>query len=215
MIKPFCQLLFTFVALSCMLVACYAPPYNHFEHNNTIVKDTATGATIGTVVGLVADTTPVGLGIGAGVGLGVGLFKDTKEGLIRALNDHDIQYVQNNHTATLIVPTDRYFYLNKPDINDTEYDGLKLIIRLVSRYPNSPVFVAGFTDNINTTHYQHQLSTARANAITGLLYAYHIPAKQLTAKGYGKYVDIGSNQLVHGRAYNRRIEIQWSLTQAR
>ena len=53
------------------------------------------------------------------------------------------------------------------------------------------------------------LSQARAETMLTFLWANDIHAQRLRAEGYADQHDVGDNHLIHGSAYNRRIEIQW------
>lgn len=133
-----------------------------------------------------------------------------QKALIRTLNKEDIQFVEYGDTMTLVVPTDHYFMKNSAEINDICYDGLNNVVKLLKHYPECPIYVAAFTDDMGTLKHKINLSKARAEAMLTFLWASHIPAHDLHASGYADKFAIGDNQLIHGAAYNRRIEIQWS-----
>ena len=109
----------------------------------------------------------------------------------------------------LIVPTDKYFEFNSPKLNDICYQGLNEIVKMVKLYPCSTIYVAAFTDNIGSYEHKKRLSQAQAETMLTFLWANGIKAEQLNAEGFGDQYSIGDNTLIHGSAYNRRIEIQW------
>ena len=80
---------------------------------------------------------------------------------------------------------------------------------MLKRYPHSTIYVAGFTDDIGSHEDKVKLTQARAEAMLTFLWANAISAKRLNAEGYGSKHAIGDNHLIHGSAYNRRLEIQW------
>lgn len=169
----------------------------------------ATGATVGTVVGAVAGPTLIGTGIGAAAFTAHGLSKESKNSVIQRLKKSNIQYVQYGDTMTLIVPTDRYFLFNSPRLNELCHPGLALIVKLLAFYPDSTIYVAGFTDNIGSSYHKKMLSQARADSMLTFLWANNRKAYQLNAAGYGDKHSISDNKIIHGSAQNRRIEIQW------
>ncbi len=181
----------TFVGLlSLMLLGCtnkahFHPPFNDFRPQAHPLKRTA-GA------------------VGGYVGVGVGL-----ESIIRDLNKNDIEYVRYGDTVTLIVPTDHYFEFNSPLLNDICYEGLNNIVKLLNLYPCSDIYVAAFTDNVGPRFRKKQLSDAQAETMLTFLWANDIRAKRLKGEGFGDRHPIADNQLIHGSAFNRRIEIQW------
>ncbi|MDF1646420.1 MAG: OmpA family protein [Legionellaceae bacterium] len=128
---------------------------------------------------------------------------------IRHLASHAVQFIQRGDRMTLIVPTDRYYLFNSPDFDDTEFVTLNNIAKLVRLFPCSKIIVAGFSDNIGKHSLQDRLSKARAETMLTFLWAKGVPAQRLTAEGFGEHFPVGNNQIIHGSAYNRRIEIQW------
>jgi outer membrane protein OmpA-like peptidoglycan-associated protein len=176
-------------------------------------KRVATGTAFGTAVGAAATGTIPGLVIGAAVGgaagVAVGFYKTSKKSIIYELNKEGIEFVEYGDTMTLIVPIDQYFMFESPRLNEICYPGLNNIIRLLKFYPLSPIYVAGFTDNVGSSRHKKLMSQAQAETMLTFLWAYDIPAQLLKAEGYGDKNDVGDNKLIHGSAYNRRIEIQW------
>lgn len=129
--------------------------------------------------------------------------------LIKQLQKQDIELVTYGDTMTLIVPTDKYFIFNSPRLNEDCYQGLLNIIRLLKQCPCSMIYVAGFTDNVGSARHKKRMSRAQAETMLSFLWANDIRSSRLKAEGYGDKNDIGSNALIHGSAFNRRIEIQW------
>jgi len=207
--KRKCQLVILLAILGLLSSGCV----NNSQKLPVPIKGVKMGAGIGmgvgAVVGSVAGNTLAGAVAGGVVGSVVGLFNTGQQELIAELAKLDIQYVEYGDTHVLIVPTDRYFEINTHRFNDACYIGLMNITRLLRRYPCSMFYVAGFTDDIGTRKQKQQLSQSRADAIVTLLWAHDIRAQNLNAEGYGDKHSIGDNKLIHGSAYNRRIEIQW------
>ncbi|CAM3037193.1 C-OmpA-like family protein CmpA [Legionella worsleiensis] len=197
----------------CFLSGCFHPPFNNFKPDSRTARTAAGGAAGGAVIGAVASGTVSGTllggGIGGAVGAVSGLYKDSKPKIIKDLMKQDIQFIQYGDTKLLIVPTDKYFMFNSPRLNEVCYPGLNNIIRLLKYYPNSRFYVAGFTDNVGSRHHKKQLSQAQAETMLSFLWANNIPASQLKAEGYGDKNAVSDNNLIHGSAQNRRIEIQW------
>jgi outer membrane protein OmpA-like peptidoglycan-associated protein len=133
----------------------------------------------------------------------------TRREVINSLNEDNIQFVRYGDTQTLIVPTDQYFYFDSPKINDLCYKGLNKITELLTFYPRSAIYVAGFTDDIGSRDHKRTLSQARAEAIMTFLWAHGIAAQRMHPEGYADKHDVGDNKFIRGSAYNRRVEIQW------
>ena len=172
------------------LNGCFYPPYNNFHPDQRVLTQTLIGAGVGAgtgaLVGSAAGNTAAGAVIGGAVGAAVGLYRTNQHALINELKKQDIQYIAYGDRMTLVIPTDRYFMFNSPELNDIEYPGLNNIVRL-----------------------KQKLSEAQAQAMLTFLWANNISAELITARGYGDSHSIGDNKWIHGSAYNRRIEIQW------
>lgn len=199
--------------LALALTGCFQPPYNNFLRDRREIKQVSTGAVIGAgagaLVGALAGSTGVGIAIGAVAGGAIGLSKSTKRAILLELQKQDIMFIEYGDTVTLIIPTDRYYLFNSPQLNDICYPGLNNIIRLLKFYPCSLIYVAGFTDDVGSRRHNKLLSQARAEAMLTFLWAHNINAKRLHAEGYGEKHAVGDNIMIRGSAYNRRVELQW------
>ena len=195
---------------SLTLSGCFHPPFNNFHKEPPSLKRTMTGAGVGAITGTLLGNTLIGAAIGAGAGSVVGVYRANKHGIVSELQKQDIQFIEYGDTMTLIVPTDHYFQFDSPRLNELCFAGLNNIIKLIEMYPCRRIYVAGFTDNVGSRHHKRMLSQAQAEAMVTFLWAHNIPAQHLKAEGYGDKNTIGDNQLIHGSAYNRRIEIQWT-----
>lgn len=204
------QLLAFICLLPFILTSCYQPPYNNFKTYPRPMRPVAAGAVLGSAALAVASGPIfVGTALGGAVGAAFGLYGDTGARLMTELSLRQIQAVEYGDRITLIVPTDRYFVFNTPQLNEICYPGLATIVRLVKTYPGTAVYVAGFTDSIGSPHNKKMLSQAQAEAMVTFLWANGIPAHVLTAEGYADQYSVADNRLVHGSAQNRRLEIQW------
>jgi len=192
------------------LSACFHPPYNDFKKSQPNLKPTGYGTALGAVVGATLGIPVIGPVVGGTTAAAMSSYQTSRRAVIDNLIKEDIQFIQYGDTMTLIVPTDHYYLFNSAQLNDICYAGLNDIIRLLRFYPKSHIYVAGFTDNVGTRSHKNILSQAQAETMVGFLWANHISAECLTAQGYGDHFSIGDNTLIHGSAYNRRIEIQWS-----
>jgi outer membrane protein OmpA-like peptidoglycan-associated protein len=191
------------------LSACYKPPYNNFQPYNSTVKTASEGAVVGTAAGALAGNTLVGTAIGGGLGTLYGVHKNSRRQVIKDINNASMQLVDYGDTMTLIVPTDKYYIFDSARLNPVCYKGLALIAKLMRFYPCTPVYVAGFTDNVGSRKHKTKLSQAQAETMLTFLWANGVHAKRLNAEGYGENHDIGQNAIIHGSAFNRRVEIQW------
>lgn len=144
--------------ITCLLSSCVHPPYNNFKPVHPMPKRVVTGAVVGTAVGAATTGTVAGalVGTAAGgvAGAVVGFSKTSSRSIIKELNNENIEFVQYGDTMTLIVPVDKYFMFESPRLNEICYPGLINIVRLLKFYPLSPVYVAGFTDDVGTRYHK-------------------------------------------------------------
>lgn len=205
--------IFYFSLLWSLLSACSHPPYNDFQPKNRIARGALSGAAIGAGIGAAATGTAPGALVGTAIGGTVGAIVSTgtnaKNGIIKALSKCSIQYVQYGDTMTLIIPTDKYYMFASPRLNELYAKGLLEVVDLLRLYPDSPVYVAGFTDNVGSKLHKKRLSQAQAETMLTFLWANGIKANLLKAEGYEDKNTVADNHLIHGSAMNRRIEIQW------
>jgi outer membrane protein OmpA-like peptidoglycan-associated protein len=129
--------------------------------------------------------------------------------MIRELGSHAVQFIERGDRITLIVPTDRYYIFNSPELNDLEFPTLNNIAKLIKLFPCSRVTVASFSDDVGKRVIREKLTKARAMSMLTFLWAKGVPAQFLTDESFGSHFAVGNNAIIHGSAYNRRIEIQW------
>lgn len=209
--------IFSCALILSLLTSCYRPPYNNFKPDKPVTRKVLGGAAVGVGVGAIAGSMTANLAtgivaggvIGGAVGAVIGLQKESKPHIRKELKKCDIQYIQYGDTHTLIIPVDKYFIFNSARLNENRYMSLLNIIKLLRFYPESPIYVAGFSDNVGTRYHKNELSQAQAETMMTYLWANNIAAKRLKAEGYGEKDDIADNNWIHGSAMNRRIEIQW------
>lgn len=192
------------------------PPYNNFEHQKASKHDAAVNTTAATAAGFgLGALVSLGTGTAAGGLLGATMAisearKEPPQQIIQKLENEDIQVVQEGRRMTLIIPTDKYYLTESYILNDLEYKGLNNLVALALNESHGMIRVAGFADDgISGLSDRQKLSEERAKSMADFLWANGIPLNRLTVIGYGKRYDIADNQLIHGAAMNRRVEIQW------
>ncbi|MBA2653410.1 MAG: OmpA family protein [Tatlockia sp.] len=201
--------------LSITLSSCFHPPFNppfnNFKPYHRAYSTSVPGIAVGTAATIAAGGAPIlaGAALGGAVGASVGFYKDSKPALIKEITKLDIQYIEYGDTITFIVPTDKYFIFGSSRLNELCFPGLSDLIKLIKKFPQCcPIYVAGFTDNVGSRYSKKMMSQARAERMVAFLWANDIPAQRLVAEGYGDKHPVGDNHLIHGSAYNRRLEIQ-------
>ena len=198
--------------LSMALTACMEPPYNNFTQKNKAVNYAVIGAGGGAAVSAIAATsiTPLtGAAAGGLAGFIIGKYKDSPQGLEAAISRQDIQIVKYGPQTTLIIPTDKFYMPLSAELNELCYPALNNIIKYIKTQNFEHIYVAGFTDSVGSKKARRQMSQAQSQSMMTFLWANDIPAEKITATGYASNYPIANNNLTHGSAMNRRIEIQW------
>jgi OmpA-OmpF porin, OOP family len=92
----------------------------------------------------------------------------------------------------------------RPD-SQTVLDDVK---RILDRYPDMQVEIAGHTDSKGGDAYNQKLSLARARAVYDYLVLAGTPAEQMRVAGYGEAEPVAPNDTEEGRELNRRVELR-------
>ncbi len=107
-----------------------------------------------------------------------------------------------------VIP-DVQFETNSAKIKPVSYPVLDNAVTVLKDWGDSPVEVAGHTDQRDTSKadYNQQLSEKRAKAVREYLIKKGIDANRLSAKGYGYSKPVAENDPKEGNIANRRVEL--------
>ena len=101
-----------------------------------------------------------------------------------------------------------YFDTDSDRLSDESDETLDEISKLLNSRPSLDLLVVGHTDNQGGFGHNMDLSNRRAVAVVkALVGRFGIGAGRLTAAGVGYLAPVASNDLVEGRAQNRRVEL--------
>jgi outer membrane protein OmpA-like peptidoglycan-associated protein len=81
------------------------------------------------------------------------------------------------------------------------------IADVLKEFPDSDVFVMGYTSSDGDDGYNVQLSQRRADAVRNTLIANQVSSGRITALGMGSSNPVATNDTESGRMQNRRVEI--------
>ncbi len=135
----------------------------------------------------------------------------SSEKVLKHVQNGDIQIVNEGHRLTLVLPTDKYFRFDTATLNEFKAPVLENIAELVKCFPYATIYVAGFTDNVGSYDYKKSLSQQRAQAVVAYLWSHGVNERRIEAEGYGDKFAHANNNLIHGSALNRRVEVQWTI----
>jgi|WetSurMetagenome_2_1015567.scaffolds.fasta_scaffold00025_77 outer membrane protein OmpA-like peptidoglycan-associated protein len=102
-----------------------------------------------------------------------------------------------------------YFESGKTEISLNSKPYLKIIGKMLERYPKLELEIGGHTDNLGSAEKNQQLSQLRAEAVRGyLIQVAPGLVDRLSAMGYGSSMPKADNRKAAGRKINRRVEIR-------
>jgi len=104
-----------------------------------------------------------------------------------------------------------FFDSGSASVRPASLDAITRLAKVLKQRPEY-LRIEGHTDNvpIHTARFASnwELSTSRATGLIQLLITdYELPARRLSAAGYGEFHPLASNTTVAGRAQNRRLDV--------
>ncbi len=101
------------------------------------------------------------------------------------------------------------FERGSTSLTSSSKDVLLELAQLLRNSPIRRVRIAGHTDNTGRLEVNLRISRNRANSVADFLISRGVSPTQVIAKGYGATQPIADNNSEAGRAFNRRIEINY------
>lgn len=185
-------------------------PYTGEERTSKAVKYGAIGAVVCGIIGSSRNSRSArnaALGCGA-IGAGVGAYMDHQEKELRdELTGTGVGVQREGDEIHLVMPGDITFETNRYDINGEFYPVLTSVSKVLYKYKDTDLEVAGFTDSTGSDDYNQELSEKRAYSVVQFLRSQNVSANRLKSVGFGKAHPIASNETESGRARNRRVEL--------
>jgi OOP family OmpA-OmpF porin len=112
-------------------------------------------------------------------------------------------YLELEETVTMDLQLE--FDTNSAELRPGHYRELNQVVQFLREYPQADAVIEGHTDNTGAADYNQQLSQRRAQSVLAYLVEQGIPARRLTAVGYGEERPIADNATAEGRQLNRRV----------
>ncbi len=191
-------------------------PYTREEKTSSATKGALMGAAAGAVVGLISGDDAlerrqhamIGAGIGALAGGAIGNYQDKQEAALRAeLEGTGVSVARNGDNITLNMPGNVTFATNSSDLNPAFFNVLNSVGKVLAKYEQTVVEVAGHTDSTGTDAHNQGLSERRANSVAAYLRSQGVIEQRLITLGMGESRPIADNSTDTGRQANRRVEI--------
>lgn len=208
---PFMKTLTAAVVAGVMGVGCTTlNPYTGEEQTSKTVKYGAIGAITCGLIGATRDSKSArnaALGCGA-IGAGIGAYMDSQEKELREeLAGTGVGVQRDGDQIHLIMPGDITFETDRFAIDSGFYPVLDSVSKVLYKFKDTNLEVAGFTDSVGSDSYNQELSEKRANSVASYLRQREIPNNRLRVVGYGERYPVAPNETEAGRSKNRRVEL--------
>ena len=190
--------------------------YTRDEKTSSATKGALIGAAAGVVAGLISGDDAVerrqhaliGAGIGALAGGTIGYYMDKQEAELRAeLEGTGVSVVRNGDNITLNMPGNVTFATDSSDLSPAFYNVLNSVGKVLARYEQTVVEVAGHTDSTGSDSYNQGLSQRRASSVSAYLSGQGVINQRMITLGMGEARPVADNGSTAGRQANRRVEI--------
>lgn len=191
-------------------------PYTREEKTSSATKGALIGAAAGVVAGLISGDDAVerrqraliGAGVGALAGGAIGNYMDRQEAELRAeLEGTGVSVTRMGNNITLNMPGNITFATDSSNVSPAFYNVLNSVGKVLDKYDQTVVEVAGHTDSTGTDAYNMQLSERRAGAVAAYLSGQGVSNQRIITVGMGESRPIADNSTAVGRQANRRVEI--------
>ncbi|MRX27127.1 OmpA family protein [Kangiella sp. HZ709] len=209
-LKPIAIATSVAVTLSLTSGCTVLDPYTGEEKTSKAVKYGAIGAVVCGIIGSTRNSKSArnaALGCGA-IGAGVGAYMDNQEKELRdELAGTGVGVQRDGDQINLIMPGDITFETNRYDINGNFLPVLDSVSKVLYKFTDTKLEVAGFTDSTGSESYNQELSERRASSVSNYLRSRDVAGERLKSVGFGEAYPAASNDTESGRSRNRRVEL--------
>ena len=174
----------------------------------------ALGAGIGYLIGKDGKSAAIGAAIGTAAGAGTGALigkkMDKKAEELAALQNAEIETVEDVNGFKGIKVTFNggiLFDTNKAELSASAKTELQEFANKMADMEETNITIYGHTDNTGTYEVNQKVSNNRADAVEKYLKKCGIASSRLTAQGLAYDFPVADNETAEGRAQNRRVEI--------
>jgi len=180
----------------------------------------AIGAGLGAIIGKdgkgAAIGAAIGTAVGAGAGAVIGKKMDKKAEELAALENAQIETVEDQNGLQAIKVTFNsgiLFDTNKSDLKAASKNELSQFATKMSDMQDTDITIYGHTDSSGNDSINQPLSEKRAQSVANYLKNCGIASSRMTVEGMSSSMPVADNATKEGRAQNRRVEIYISANQ--
>ncbi len=188
------------------------PPEGKYMDVNNTAKGAALGTLAGGGVGMLggsSKSTAIGAAAGLAAGAAIGYYVDqSQEKIAEEIHEAGVSVIKKDHHLELVTPSNIEFAPKSTYISENYYPMLNAVALVLKQNPHSTLEIAGYTDDQGSTASNQQLSEKRAYNVATYLENQGILPDRLHVVGRGEHHPVQRNNTDHGRALNRRVELQ-------
>lgn len=174
----------------------------------------AVGAGVGALIGKDGKSAAIGAAVGSAIGATAGALigkkMDKKAEELAALENAQIETVEDANGLTSIKVTfdsGILFATNKANLSTASKTELSKFAAQMQDLPDTDITIYGHTDNTGTAAVNEKLSKQRADSVADYLKSCGIADSRMKAEGKSFTMPVADNSTVEGRAQNRRVEV--------
>ena len=174
----------------------------------------AVGAGLGALIGKDGKGAAIGAAIGTAVGAGAGAIigkkMDKKAEELAALENAQIETVEDSNGLEAIKVTFNsgiLFDTNKADLKQASKNELSQFATKMSDMVDTDITIYGHTDSSGNDAINQPLSEKRAQSVADYLKNCGISSSRMTVEGKSSSMPVADNATKEGKAQNRRVEI--------
>lgn len=170
----------------------------------------AGGGALGALIGKAAGNTTLGAILGAAVGgtagaiIGHNMDKQAEE-MKQDLKNAKVERVGEGIKITF--DSGILFATNSTELQAPAKVNIENLAKILNKYPDTNILVAGHTDNVGTEEYNQKLSERRAESVANYAKGLNVLGSRFTTIGKGEMEPVATNDDAPGRQLNRRVEI--------
>ncbi len=168
------------------------------------------GAAVGGIIGYATGYTVAGILIGAVVGGAAGAYIGNYMDKQAAEIERDIEGAKVERVGEGIKITFSsgiLFDVDQSNVKDQYRSELADLSRILNKYEDTNILLAGYTDSTGSEEYNLGLSKKRADSVANYLATQNVNAARFSTDGYGMSQPVATNDTAAGRAQNRRVEV--------
>ncbi len=166
----------------------------------------AAGGLIGAATGHTVAGILIGAAVGGAAGAIIGNYMDKQAAEIeRDIEGAKVERIGEGIKITF--SSGILFDVDQSNLKDQYKGELSELSRILNKYDDTNIMLAGHTDSTGSEDYNLKLSQKRADSVANYLASQNVNSARFTTEGYGETQPVATNDTEAGRAQNRRVEV--------